>query len=81
MSKTNSVPGEGWVHKGVLSNEMRLGCQHCCLAGCRCSPGCALATKLDKEGEGINGSKQLQGVKGLKGLSDMAEAIGFIIGL
>lgn len=52
-----------------------MGCQHCCLAGCRCSPGCALATKLDKEGEGINGTKQLQGVKGLKGVSDMAEAM------
>ena len=52
----NGVPGEGWVLEGVLSNETRLGCKHCCLAGCRCSPGCALATKLEKEGKEYTGS-------------------------
>ena len=77
MLKTDSVPGGCWVHEGVLSNETRLGCKHCCLAGCRCSPGCALATKLEKEGEGIHGIKQLQGNKGLKRLSDADSSLIF----
>ena len=67
MSKIDSVSKKGWAHEDVLRQEARLGCQHCCLARTRCNAGWALVTKLDNEGEGINGTKQFQfqGVKGL----------------